>query len=100
MSPPGVNKHSPQFQAAWNACHSLLPQGQGSQTSAADKASFLRNSACVRAHGVLGYPDPVFFPGGGMVISLPPGMDDNSPLPAGAEKACQGDQPADAPKGG
>ncbi len=97
--PPGLDKHSPQFRTAWQACASLLPQGQRSQPSAADKESFLRFAACVRAHGVPNYPDPVFPPGGGAMIGLPPGMSDSDPMLQAAEKACAQNLPRGGPKG-
>jgi hypothetical protein len=97
--PRGPDKQSPQFRTAMQACGSLLPQGQGSQPSAADKESFLRFSACVRAHGVPNYPDPVFPAGGGAFIGLPPGMSDSAPTLQAAEKACSQNLPGGGPKG-
>jgi hypothetical protein len=98
--PPGLPpKGSLQFQAAQRACASLLPQGQGSQPSAADKERFLQFSACVRAHGIPNYPDPVFPAGGGMMIGLPPGMSDSDPVLQAAEKACEQNLPGGGPKG-
>jgi hypothetical protein len=97
--PSGLDRNSPQFQTAQRACASLLPQGQGSQASAADKERFLHFSACVRAHGIPNYPDPVFLPTGGLMIGLPPGMSDSDPTLQAAEKVCAQYLPGGGPKG-
>ena len=57
--------------------------------SAGSAGSFLRFSECMRAHGVPGYPDPTFPPGGGIAISFG-NVNPNSPAFQGAAKACGG----------
>jgi hypothetical protein len=89
----------PEIERGTEACRSLLPQGQSGQASTADKASFLEYSACVRAHGVPNFPDPIFPPGGGMMIGLPAGVSDSSPAFQAAQKACQARLPGGGPKG-
>jgi hypothetical protein len=58
----GVDPSSPQFAAATKACRHLLPNNggpsQGQSITAADQADYLEAAACMRKHGVPGFPDP------------------------------------------
>lgn len=76
--------------AAAKACHKLLPpsmaQGppQGSQGAKAASRG-LRYSECMRSHGEPNFPDP----GANGSITLPPGMNYQSPQFQNASKDCQ-----------
>jgi hypothetical protein len=87
-----LDPNAPQMQAAQKACQSLQPGGtQGGTISDAQKADALKYSACIRAHGVPNFPDPVFSNGGAQLKIT--GIDPNSPQFQAAQKACQSLQP-------
>jgi hypothetical protein len=58
----GANPSSPQFQSALNACRKYLPGGGPPKLTPAQQAeaakAMTRFSACMRSHGVPGFPDP------------------------------------------
>ena len=61
-----IDYSSPHYASASKACVHWLPNG--GQTTQADIAEMLtaglKSSACMRAHGVTGYPDPIIeYPG-------------------------------------
>jgi hypothetical protein len=59
----GVDPNSPQFTRAFDACRHLLPNGgvpKQNPISPADRADYLKAAACMRSHGVAGFPDPTF----------------------------------------
>jgi hypothetical protein len=59
--PIGVNAESPAFKSAQRACKQYLPdKGAPPATSAKDRAAALAFSRCMRAHGLLTFPDPAF----------------------------------------
>jgi hypothetical protein len=87
-----LDPNAPQMQAAQKACQSLQPGGtQGGTISEAQKAGALKYSACIRAHGVPNFPDPVFSNGGAQLKIT--GIDPNSAQFQAAQKACQSLQP-------
>jgi hypothetical protein len=95
---PGVpDARSPQFRAAQKACQKLLPRGglprPGRDQIARRLAQSLEFAACMRAHGVPGFPDPNN--GGGFDISpsTDGGIDPSSPQFKSSQKACQKDVP-------
>ena len=56
----GVDVSEATFTAAVNACKALQPPGSlSSHRSATQQSAALRFAACVRAHGVPDFPDPV-----------------------------------------
>jgi hypothetical protein len=56
----GVDVSAATFTAAVNACKSLQPPGTlSAHRSAKQQSTALRFAACVRAHGVPDFPDPV-----------------------------------------
>ena len=58
-------------EAATDACANLNPAGQGSPTlTAQEQQDYLRAAACMRSHGITGFPDPTF-PGGRVNLSSP-----------------------------
>jgi hypothetical protein len=87
--PPGIDPNSPQYQAAQDACQSLLPVGGGKQFDTAQQKAFIEFSACVRAHGVPNFPDPIFPATGGAQLPNVAGLDPSSPRVAAAMQACQ-----------
>ena len=86
----GVAVNGPAFQQAMQSCRSKLPNGgHPPPLTAARKAAMLHFSQCMRAHGLTGFPDPVFA-GGGMQIRIgqSTGLDPKSPAFQAAQKAC------------
>jgi hypothetical protein len=83
-----LDPQNPQFRAAQQACQSLQPTGSPAQ-QAAGRATFLRYSKCMRAHGIADFPDPNS--SGGIQIQGGPGsgLDPQSPQFQAADKACQ-----------
>ena len=67
----GGSPNSPQFQSAIDACRKDLPGGGPPQLTPAEQAEYAkamaRFAACMRTHGVPGFPDPnaqgMFTPG-------------------------------------
>jgi len=57
--------------------------------------SLLKFAACMRAHGIVKFPDPVPFGNGGVQLLIPKGIGVNvhSPPFAKASRACQHLQP-------
>lgn len=85
-----LNPHSPQFQAAQNACKSLAPSGNLTPVQeAAANARALKYSQCMRSHGIADFPDP----DGRGTLTIDEGtgdLDPNSTRFKAAENACQG----------
>jgi hypothetical protein len=89
----GVNlpAFSPQFQAAQQACRTLLPGGGGQTTSGGaalstqQQAQLLQFSKCMRLHGVPDFPDPSSH---GLVLGSA-GVDPQSPQFQSAQNACK-----------
>jgi hypothetical protein len=82
-------RHSPQFQAADRACHSLLPAGSGKKNEHLQQLA-LEYAQCMRAHGISDFPDPdngggFEFPRGDASSDLNP----NNPLFQAADQACK-----------
>ncbi|HKU58681.1 MAG TPA: hypothetical protein VJP39_03665 [Gaiellaceae bacterium] len=97
-SASGLDPSSPAFQSAQKACRKYLPNGgqPTPQQLAKAKASALKFSQCMRAHGVKDYPDPNFS-GGGVSIRIGgkqgSDLDPNNPTFKAAQTACRGDLP-------
>jgi hypothetical protein len=94
-----------QVTAAQTACQHLLPAGGLSgQTvqpiTAQDQQYYLNAVACMRAHGITNFPDPVFS-GGGVSFSIGhSGIDTNSPQFIQANQTCRKLIPAGLPDSG
>ena len=80
--------------AAAKACQKLLPPTMagpppGSSGQGSDASSELKFSQCMRSHGEPSFPDPA----SNGSITLPPGMNPESPQFQNASKACQSLRP-------
>jgi len=84
--------------AAGAACQNLLPAGQPPLT-AQQQQDYLRAAACMRSHGIAGFPDPSFS-GGGVHFPIPSGIDPSSPQFYQARHSCQRLIPAGLPYSG
>ena len=69
---------SPQFQAAALACAKYAPpEVAPPRISTQDQADYLKAAVCMRNHGIVGFPDPVFS-GGQVDYPIPQGMNTKS----------------------
>jgi hypothetical protein len=90
-----VNPDSPQFQQATRICAKLAPVGGPGTQSHFEQlmTSMLKFAACMRAHGITKFPDPVPYGNGGVELLVPngngSGVDQNSPQYARADSVCQ-----------
>jgi hypothetical protein len=90
------------FQAPASAdktCRHLLPNG-GVMTAAQQQQALrgaLKFAACMRAHGLPDFPDPVVPKGGGVVFRPPKGMSPDSPQFRSAQQACRRFLPGGGP---
>jgi hypothetical protein len=86
----GVDRNSPQYQAANKKCEHLLPNNGNGPTQAQLQqmmARALKYTDCMRSHGVPSFPDPKESSGG---ISIGgPGLDPNSPQFQTAQTDCR-----------
>jgi hypothetical protein len=75
----GVNPKSPMFQSALAHCRALLPEGGpgGGTITPADQVDYLKAAQCMRDHGIVGFPDPIFSHGNVRFV-LPAGMNSNA----------------------
>jgi hypothetical protein len=96
----GADPASPQFQAALNACRKYLPGGGPPALTPAQQAearwAYTRFAACMRSHGVPGFPDPNgagFFPPGSLQ-KIGPG----SPTVTKAFRTCESLEPKVGPR--
>jgi hypothetical protein len=79
---------TPQILTAYRSCQTLLPPGALQLTEAQREqltTQALRRAECMRAHGVLNFPDPGA-PASGP--KRPPPFDPNSPVFQAAARAC------------
>jgi hypothetical protein len=95
---------SSQAQAASSDCKDLLPagglSGQPVQTiPVQDQQDYLRAVACLRAHGITNFPDPVFSDGG-VHFNIPPSINTNSTQFTQARLICAKLIPAGLPDSG
>ncbi len=89
--------NSPKFNTAQAACQKYLPPGSArEQITPKDQDAYLKAAACMRSHGIVGFPDPVFS-GGGVSFPLPKGMDPNSTAFLAAREICEMLIPAGLP---
>jgi hypothetical protein len=92
-----LTQGSPEFQAASKACQHLLPGGRqltaAQQQQAVSRA--LKFAACMRAHGIRDFPDPVV-QNGGITLHGPAGFGPGSPQLQSAQRACRSLSPVGA----
>jgi hypothetical protein len=93
---------SPAFQSAAHSCQRLLPKGPPGPEppSPQAQAQMLEVSACMRRHGISGFPDPTTSPPsnragnsgiigrGGYYLAIPSSIDPSSPAFEQAAVAC------------
>jgi hypothetical protein len=100
VGPGGVDPQSPQYQSGLSSCSGLAPNGVGNELSHsithAEQLDYLRAAACVRAHGVAGFPDPTITDGHVKFVP-PPGLNINSPQTQAAIATCRKLIPAGLP---
>lgn len=98
----GVDPNSPQFAAARNACRHLLPNhgvpgpSPGQTIGPAERADYVEAAACMRSHGVPGFPDPTFR-GGSVEFNSQTSIDTNTPEYERALTTCRKLIPAGLP---
>jgi len=83
---------SPAFRRAVAACGHLVPAGKGPSPAQQQRmrAAALGFAKCMRAHGVPGYPDPTFGPGGTVSQGLDArAIHPRSPIFQAAQKTCR-----------
>jgi hypothetical protein len=94
-----------QAQAASHQCAHLLPAGgslSGQATQAVptqDQQDYLKAAACMRAHGITNFPDPLFS-GGSVRFPIPSGINSSSAQFNQARRTCQKLIPAGLPDSG
>jgi hypothetical protein len=89
---PGISGN-PHFKTAQRTCAPLLkgggPGGEANHPiSPQEQSQYLKAAACIRSHGIPGFPDPTFS-GGGVHLPKTSGIDLHSPQVRAAEEACQ-----------
>jgi hypothetical protein len=91
-------------EAASSACRHLLPAGGSLSGQAAkpvtaqDRQDYLGAAACMRSHGVPGFPDPTFH-GNGVQTDIPSSIDQDSSQFESAATICTKQIPAGLPYG-
>jgi hypothetical protein len=80
---------SPAFQAAARDCVMYAHhETSGPQITAEDQTDYLRAAACMRTHGIVGFPDPVFA-NGNVSFPIPQAMNTNSTQFRRARETCE-----------
>ncbi|RFU41031.1 hypothetical protein DZF91_14040 [Actinomadura logoneensis] len=83
-----VGSDTATYKSADAACKSLMPAGGAGDNPPRDRAVALKHAQCMRAHGVVKYPDPN--PNGGVNLDGDKiGMTPGNPVFQAAEKACR-----------
>jgi hypothetical protein len=94
---------SPAFHSALRSCQRLLPKGapDSEASSSQAQARMLEVSACMRKHGISGFPDPSTSPpsssagnsavlgSGGYYLAIPKSIDTSSPAFTQAAAECK-----------
>ena len=84
-------------EAATGACARLNPAGQENPIlTAQEQQDYLRAVACMRSHGITGFPDPTF-PGGRLNLQIPASIDTTSRQFTQAARTCTKLIPAGLP---
>lgn len=82
---------NPHFASAQQACSYLMPKlakGRPQPLTPQQQEDYLKAAACMRTHGFPNFADPDFS-GGGVHLTLPPGVNQNTPGVAQAIQTCQ-----------
>jgi hypothetical protein len=89
------------FAAADGQCHSLYPTlpGINAPFTTEQKQDYLKAAACMRAHGIPNFPDPVIS-GTQVQLPIPSGVDPNSPQFTQARQICSRMIPGGLPYSG
>jgi hypothetical protein len=89
------------FDTADNACGHFLPNGPGGAPPIprADRVDYLKAAACMRRHGIPGFPDPTF-PDNSVKFNIPSSINPNSPQVVNALPICRKLIPAGLPYSG
>jgi hypothetical protein len=99
-SPQQLGVSASQIQAATGSCQSLLPSVPGqAPITAHDQQDYLKAAACMRSHGIINFPDPVFS-GGTVSLPIPSSVDTGSPQFTQARQTCEKLIPAGLPYSG
>ena len=94
---PGGAGQTPAFNTAANACKSLAPPRPTAPTiTTQQQQDYLNAAACMRSHGITGFPDPDFA-NGGVNFPIPTGMNTESPQFLRSRQTCQKLIPAGLP---
>jgi hypothetical protein len=103
-SASGVDALTPQYQAAAKACQEreLTPGQSTSPPGAQLLPEWLKYTACMRAHGIVNYPDPKPIGNYGVIVQIPESLhiDQSSPRFLAANQACRPFLKGNAPGGG
>ena len=84
-------------EAATGACARLNPAGaENPVLTAQEQQDYLRAAACMRSHGIAGFPDPTF-PGGRLNLQIPASIDTTSRQFTQAAQTCTKLIPAGLP---
>jgi hypothetical protein len=91
----GINEHSPAFKSAEKACGEPSGHSAAPPPTESDKLAAFAWAKCMRKHGVPNFPDPTLSqPSGnafdyrGIIFSVGPGLDPQSPAFKQAQAAC------------
>jgi hypothetical protein len=86
----GVDPRGAVFKAAEKACDSVRPKGPPPDPKQAAEAQqrSLAYSKCMRSHGIKNFPDPKFS-GNSTELSLPKGLNPNTPQFRAADTTCR-----------
>jgi len=88
-----LNPQSSTFQAAQQACQSLIPAGGPDAGSKADPTKIEPWAACMRSHGLPNLPDPTIENGNMKLVLTGTGIDPNSSQWQKANAACDSLKP-------
>ena len=95
-----MNRTTGMLAAAVAACRGLAPTGLApealpltEQQITSLRSELIKVVACMRDHGITGFPSPVVGPSGGGFPSPGPGVDQDSVAFSAARQACQRYQP-------
>ncbi len=86
----GADPNSPLYASALSNCSSLLPDGGplGPTITPSEQVDYLKAAACMRSHGIAGFPDPTLT-GGHVTFHVPAGVDGSSRAFLSAEATCR-----------